>query len=79
MSYDPLSLQSLTAFSSPVILSSDKYFPKADQFIPERWLHGASGDVKSTHPFAFLPFGFGPRICVGKRFAEMELETVVEA
>ena len=77
MSDDPLSLQTVTGFSSPVILSSDEYFPKADQFIPERWLHGASADVKSTHPFAFLPFSFGSRNCVGKRFAEMELETIV--
>ena len=38
-------------------------------FVPERWLHGS----KNMHPFASLPFGFGPRMCLGKRFAEIEM------
>ena len=34
-------------------------------FLPERWLRrGEEGD-QATHPFAFLPFGFGPRACIG--------------
>ena len=34
------------------------------QFLPERWLRGTGKDV---HPFAFLPFGFGPRACIGEQ------------
>ncbi|CAD7090148.1 unnamed protein product [Hermetia illucens] len=57
----------------------DKYFPNAEKFEPERWLKkdGVPAPAKSAHPFIFLPFGFGPRMCVGKRFAEMEIETLV--
>jgi cytochrome P450 len=28
-------------------------------------------DGKARHPFSFLPFGGGQRICLGKTFAEM--------
>ncbi|KAH8243064.1 hypothetical protein KR032_004292 [Drosophila birchii] len=64
------------------VLSSEEYFPKASDFLPERWLRNANdsagscpaNDLKPKNPFVFLPFGFGPRMCVGKRIVEMELE-----
>ncbi|XP_017020150.1 probable cytochrome P450 12a5, mitochondrial [Drosophila kikkawai] len=63
-------------------LTSEEYFPKASDFLPERWLRNANdsaggcpaNDLKTKNPFVFLPFGFGPRMCVGKRIVEMELE-----
>jgi len=48
--------------------------------IPERWIKTSEGHIpetKMTHPFVFLPFGFGPRMYVGRRFAELEVETFV--
>ncbi|KAM3657340.1 LOW QUALITY PROTEIN: 25-hydroxyvitamin D-1 alpha hydroxylase, mitochondrial [Ammospiza maritima maritima] len=53
-----------------------RYFPPPDAFRPERWLrHGDSGDTTPgpRHPFASLPFGLGPRSCVGRRLAELQL------
>ncbi|KAH8264316.1 hypothetical protein KR038_006388 [Drosophila bunnanda] len=63
-------------------ITSEEHFPKASDFLPERWLRSANdsaggcpaNDLKTKNPFVFLPFGFGPRMCVGKRIVEMELE-----
>lgn len=49
----------------------DTYFEDADKFKPERWLR-VNGSSTNSHPFAYLPFGFGQRSCIGKRFAEQE-------
>ncbi|XP_012280631.1 probable cytochrome P450 301a1, mitochondrial [Orussus abietinus] len=56
----------------------ERYFPNPEMFIPERWLRdNASGlSAKTAHPFAYMPFGFGPRMCIGRRFAELEIETL---
>ncbi len=40
-----------------------------DSFIPQRFLPGARDKIDR---FAFLPFGAGPRICVGMQFAMVE-------
>jgi cytochrome P450 len=55
----------------------EKYYPEADKFIPERWLKNEAQYNKKTHPFVTMPFGFGPRMCIGRRFAELEIETLV--
>jgi cytochrome P450 len=44
--------------------------PQPDQFRPERWL-GHDGHL--TVPGAFLPFGTGPRACIGTALALAEL------
>ena len=63
----------------PLILLSneERYFPQPDKFIPERWIKGGAFSNMKTHPFANMPFGFGPRMCVGRRFADLEIETLV--
>lgn len=67
------------AFPTTALSRSEKYFDRASEFLPERWLrddshlHEECKHAKETHPFVYLPFGFGPRSCVGKRFAELEL------
>ena len=54
------------------------YWPQAEEFWPERFALGARTDRPKM---AYLPFGGGPRICIGNSFAVMEhgivLATVV--
>ncbi|XP_064488659.1 cytochrome P450 302a1, mitochondrial-like [Ornithodoros turicata] len=40
-----------------------------DAFRPERWIKEQNSAARA-HPFCSLPFGYGPRMCVGRRFAE---------
>ena len=57
---------------SPVVVSiwgmhrHPRFWEKPDEFMPERWL-GVSVD-----PRAYMPFGLGPRVCIGRRFALIE-------
>lgn len=60
----------------------ESHFIKCEEFIPERWLRcnemeGCPNNGRSYHQFAFLPFGFGSRACIGKRFAEMEATVLI--
>lgn len=54
-------------------------YPRPNEFIPERWLRSTEGDLshKHVHPFTFLPFGFGVRTCIGKRFANVQIEILL--
>jgi cytochrome P450 len=45
----------------------------ADAFVPSRFL----GDAQPAHRFAYLPFGAGPRVCVGAQFATTEAMLVL--
>ncbi|XP_018568698.1 probable cytochrome P450 49a1 [Anoplophora glabripennis] len=63
-------------FQHYVISNEEEYFPRSKEFLPERWLK-SSPFFKEHHPFASLPFGFGKRMCLGRRFADLELQTLL--
>ena len=48
----------------------------ADEFVPERW---DKGRITEEQRAAFIPFSVGPRACVGRNVAEMELALIVSA
>lgn len=45
-----------------------KSWDRPDTFLPERFL----SDSPSPHRFAYMPFGAGPRVCIGAQFALTE-------
>jgi cytochrome P450 len=59
-----------TIFMSPWVAHRDsRWFADPLAFRPERW----EGDFAKRLPrFAYLPFGGGPRVCIGNSFAMME-------
>jgi benzoate 4-monooxygenase len=50
--------------------------PDADEFRPERWEEGV---VTERQKSAFIPFSYGPRACIGRNIAEMELKLIAAA
>ena len=52
--------------------STEIWGADADEFRPERW-----EKVTERQKAAFIPFSYGPRSCVGRNVAEMELALIV--
>jgi cytochrome P450 len=62
------------AVVSPWVLHHDpRWWPQADAFRPERWLR--EDPERPRH--AYLPFGAGPRMCIGEGFARMEARLLI--
>ncbi|AEO63061.1 uncharacterized protein THITE_2107910 [Thermothielavioides terrestris NRRL 8126] len=52
--------------------SKEIWGPDADEFRPERW-----DNLTARQKNAFIPFSYGPRACVGRNVAEMEMKLIV--
>lgn len=53
----------------------EEHFEDALKFIPERWLHIDSATLETS--VACIPFGYGPKACLAKNLAEMQLSILL--
>lgn len=51
-----------------------KFFPDPDRFDPERFSEENRSKINTG---AYLPFGVGPRNCIGSRLALMEVKSII--
>jgi len=54
--------------------SKEIWGPDANEYKPERWI---KENLTDRQKHAFIPFSYGPRACVGRNVAEMELALTV--
>jgi cytochrome P450 len=57
----------------PLLQRDPRAYPEPDAFRPERWRSGAPPDG------AYLPFGHGPRRCLGEHLARAYFDAIVPA
>lgn len=58
-----------------VLMTDERYFPRPEEFLPERWTDDGRELVKERR--AFIPFGYGVHSCVGKQLALNEMRLVI--
>ncbi|XP_063243620.1 cytochrome P450 4V2-like [Bacillus rossius redtenbacheri] len=62
---------------SPFITQRDaSNFPDPDKFDPDRF---SSENSIGRHPYSFIPFLGGRRMCIGKKYAYMQMKTILSA
>jgi len=56
----------------------EEVFENAEAFKPERWLRKKDFVLtEAAEAFSSIPFGFGTRMCIGRRIAELELHLLL--
>ncbi|XGW28067.1 hypothetical protein V3C99_008127 [Haemonchus contortus] len=60
-------------FTIPIraIQYNEDFYPSPNDFDPERW---SSSNRSNRDPLTYLPFGYGPRNCIGMRVAQMQMK-----
>ena len=65
---------SVMAMSPYIVHRLPEYWEDPESFQPERFTRER---MAGKHPFAYFPFGGGPRLCIGHNFAMLEGQLVI--
>jgi cytochrome P450 len=64
-----------TIYLSPYVIQRDaRWFPNPQQFDPDRFHPSRSAEISR---YAYFPFGYGPRNCIGRGIAELNAKTTL--
>lgn len=58
----------------PLCCRHPEFWPRASEWLPERWLPFNLKALGPQHPDAFMPFSAGSRSCIGRYFAMLEMQ-----
>ncbi|CAM4620332.1 cytochrome P450 3A24 [Caretta caretta] len=64
----------VTMIPAYVLHQDSEYWPEPEEFRPERF---SKENRENMDPYIFLPFGAGPRNCIGMRFALLSLKVAM--
>ncbi|XP_054848761.1 cytochrome P450 3A29-like isoform X2 [Eublepharis macularius] len=64
----------VTMIPANVLHRDPEYWPEPEEYRPERF---SKENKESIDPYTFLPFGAGPRNCIGMRFALLIMKVAV--
>lgn len=59
-----------------VVHHTEEFYPEPEKFDPDRFLPEQKA---ARDQFTFLPFGSGPRNCIGMRFAMLKMKLILAA
>lgn len=67
-----------TVIASPYALQRDaRWWLEPERFSPDRFLGAQKPRESGSGPLTYLPFGAGPRLCIGRELALMEAPIVI--
>ncbi len=66
---------SIVAVSPYVLHRHPAYWPDPETFDPQRFM--SAREERDREPFSYIPFGAGPRTCIGANFALVEAPLIV--
>jgi len=58
------------------VMRRERLWVRPLDFLPERWL-ASPGDPLYPEKYAWHPFGLGPRSCIGRELALVEIKAVL--
>ncbi|KAG5869342.1 hypothetical protein JTB14_026067 [Gonioctena quinquepunctata] len=62
------------AFAVLKVHMNDEYWPNPSKFDPDRFL---PEEIEKRHPCSYLPFSYGPRNCIGLKYAMMAMQSLI--